>query len=159
MSIQIRRMSAGDIDAVVALEQQIPEAPPWRRADYEQCLSTETVALLTRAAFIAESEAGLLGFIVVKLIAGVVELESIVVAASASEQGIGRELLQTALAWAQERGANRLELEVRASNHRAISFYERAGLRCEGVRPGYYQSPVEDALLMSMDLQNGGKLL
>jgi [ribosomal protein S18]-alanine N-acetyltransferase len=158
MSRLIRRMIATDMDAVLSLEQQTPEAPHWKREDYEDCLSPEA-ASLQRAAFVAESQNGVLGFSVAKLIAGVAELETVVVALSVRQQGIGEALLQAAVSWAQEQGATRFELEVRSSNHRAIRLYERSGMRREGLRPGYYQSPVEDALLMGMTLPGGGKLI
>ena len=152
-------MAASDIDAVLALEQQIPEAPHWRREDYEQSLITDPKAALKRAAFVAESGPAILGFSGARLVAGIAELESIAVAPGARGQGIGKALLQAVLTWAAELEAVRLELEVRASNHRAIMVYERCGLRREGLRPGYYQSPSEDAVLMSLELPASGKLL
>jgi ribosomal-protein-alanine N-acetyltransferase len=60
--------------------------------------------------------------------------------------------------WAQSMGGIRLELEVRASNTRAIRFYERFGMRREGLRRGYYHSPGEDAVLMGMPLIPSGKI-
>jgi len=43
-------------------------------------------------------------------------------------------------------------LEVRYSNERAFSFYQRVGFRGVGRRPGYYREPVEDAVLLRLDL-------
>ena len=39
-------------------------------------------------------------------------------------------------------------LEVRAGNSPAISLYESLGFRTEGIRPGFYAKPREDALIM-----------
>jgi len=39
-------------------------------------------------------------------------------------------------------------LEVRLSNTPAIRLYESLGFKGEGVRPGFYERPVEDALIM-----------
>lgn len=50
-------------------------------------------------------------------------------------QGLGREITRLVLAWAfGALGAHRVELEVLASNHRAIACYLTCGFRREGVR-------------------------
>ncbi|HEX7977940.1 MAG TPA: GNAT family N-acetyltransferase [Gemmatimonadaceae bacterium] len=48
--------------------------------------------------------------------------------------GVGRRLAEAAIAAAKERGAERIELEVFASNTRAIALYERLGFVREGVK-------------------------
>jgi ribosomal-protein-alanine N-acetyltransferase len=45
-----------------------------------------------------------------------------------------------------------LVLEVRASNHPALTLYRRLEFVEIGRRTGYYQNPAEDALLMRLDL-------
>jgi ribosomal-protein-alanine N-acetyltransferase len=149
----IRRMTAGDIQAVQKLEQQIPEAPHWTLSDYERCIGMNSSESLQRAGFIAETEGQLLGFSVGKLVTEIGELESIAVASEARGQGIGQALLQAVADWAQTTGAVRIELEVRASNVRAIKFYERSGFYRESLRPAYYQAPEEDAVLMGKPLK------
>lgn len=152
MSWAIRRMIAGDIDAVFALAEKIPEAPCWSREDYVRCVAGDDSGSLRRAGFIVEADGQLRGFSVGKLVAGVCELESIAVDSEARGQGIGRGLFEAVTAWARANGSSRIELEVRGSNTRAIKLYEHAGLRREGLRPAYYQSPEEDAVLMGKDL-------
>lgn len=158
MSWIIRRIAANDIDRVLALEETISEAPHWNRAAYERCAMLDESSPLQRAGFVAEAEGRLLGFSVGKLVTGVCELESIAVSEENRGQGIGRTLFEALADWALTRGAVRVELEVRASNIRAIKLYEQVGLRREGLRPAYYQSPAEDAVLMGMSLAHGGKL-
>ena len=158
MSWIVRRMSAGDVDAVLALAEQIPEVQRWNREEYERCVALDESGPLWRAGFIAEAERCLVGFSVGKLVAGVCELESIAVSPENRAHGIGRALFDVVANWAQAHGANRVELEVRASNIRAIKLYEQAGLHREGLRRGYYQSPEEDAVLMGKVLVPGGKL-
>jgi [ribosomal protein S18]-alanine N-acetyltransferase len=158
MTWAIHRMRAGDIDAVLALAAEIPEAPRWAGDQYERCVALEASPTPQRAAFIAEAGGRLLGFSVGKLVAGICELESIAVEKSARGQGVGRALLAALMDWAEGGGATRIELEVRASNATATKLYEQAGLRREGLRPAYYQSPEEDAVLMGRPLEGGGKL-
>ena len=49
-------------------------------------------------------------------------------------RGVGRRLAEAAIAAAKEQGAERIELEVFASNTRAIALYEKLGFVLEGVK-------------------------
>jgi ribosomal-protein-alanine N-acetyltransferase len=154
----IRRMAISDIEAVLELEQQISKAPHWSFSDYERCTTVDNSAPLKRMGFIAGTEGRLAGFSVGKLVAGVCELETVAVIPEARGRGIGRALLDAVADWAQAEGAARIELEVRASNNRAIKLYEQAGFQRESLRAAYYQAPEEDAVLMGKVLIPSGKL-
>ena len=62
--------------------------------------------------------------------------------------GLGRRVLETMLEEAERRGLTEISLEVRASNHAAISLYEQAGFSVVGRRRSFYKQPTEDALVM-----------
>jgi ribosomal protein S18 acetylase RimI-like enzyme len=64
-------------------------------------------------------------------------------------QGIGRSLLEAALAFCRQSGIHTLHLEVRTGNAKAISLYKKCGFVHTGKRPGYYQDNGEDALLFT----------
>ncbi len=49
-------------------------------------------------------------------------------------RGVGRRLAEAAIAAAKAQGAERIELEVFASNTRAIALYEKLGFLREGVK-------------------------
>ena len=55
------------------------------------------------------------------------EILGLVVAANARGVGIGRALVERALAWAREHGCTRLRVRSRAERERAHRFYEREG--------------------------------
>ena len=69
------------------------------------------------------------------------------------ERGLGRRLMEAALAKGWESGMERIELEVFASNPRAIALYEKLGFVTEGVKrrarklDGRYDDNVQMALL------------
>ena len=46
----------------------------------------------------------------------------------------------------------RITLEVRKSNTAAIALYEKYGFLSLGIRPGYYERPREDAVIMTLEL-------
>lgn len=68
-------------------------------------------------------------------------------------RGVGRRLAEASIAAARERGAERIELEVFASNSHALALYEKLGFAREGVRKrarkldGEYDDVVIMALL------------
>ena len=45
-------------------------------------------------------------------------------------------------------GIKEFTLEVRVSNEAAIRVYEKLGFVSEGIRPKFYEDPVEDAMIM-----------
>jgi RimJ/RimL family protein N-acetyltransferase len=68
-------------------------------------------------------------------------------------QGLGREITGLAVSWAfGVLGAHRIELEVLASNSRAINCYLACGFRQEGIRreAGLYPDGWKDFLLMGL---------
>jgi ribosomal protein S18 acetylase RimI-like enzyme len=56
-------------------------------------------------------------------------IEEIAVAEDYRGQGIGRQLMERAAAWAVERGLGTIELDVWEANRAAIRFYERLGYK------------------------------
>ena len=78
----------------------------------------------------------------------------LMIAASHRRRGIGRALLEQALAWARDAGVRKLELHVFPWNEPAIALYEGFGFEREGLRRGHYRRDGEyvDAILMAYRL-------
>lgn len=64
------------------------------------------------------------------------------------KQGIGRRMLTLLMKQGERMGITDYTLEVRAGNEPAIRLYEALGFKGEGIRPGFYEKPKEDALIM-----------
>jgi ribosomal-protein-alanine N-acetyltransferase len=140
-------MAAADVGAVVALANELKDAPHWPSAAYLAALEPD--AQPQRIVLVAEgAQARIVGFIVAVLVPPEAELEPIVVSAGAQRGGIGRLLLTCLLQRLQSNQVHQLDLEVRASNQAARSFYRANGFAQVGLRPRYYANPVEDAVLM-----------
>jgi ribosomal protein S18 acetylase RimI-like enzyme len=156
-------MQRGDLGDVLALTRSVPEAPWWSEAHVEEILATEADgATRFRRAWVATqtSNQGVHGFIVLHALRLPgppaeleCEIESIVVHPDFRERGVGKQLLETALAWGREHHASILSLEVRSRNVLAIRLYLRSGFVATGTRPGYYDSPLDDALQMELRLK------
>ncbi|MFA9453221.1 MAG: ribosomal protein S18-alanine N-acetyltransferase [Candidatus Aminicenantaceae bacterium] len=62
--------------------------------------------------------------------------------------GVGESVMEETLNIIRTMGALHVVLEVRPSNTPAISLYQKFGFTPLGMRPGYYQNPPEDAMVM-----------
>jgi ribosomal-protein-alanine N-acetyltransferase len=67
-------------------------------------------------------------------------------------RGVGEALCRAVLDWCRGEGAEEAELEVRAGSLGARRLYERLGFVEVGRRPGYYENPAEDAVLMRVEV-------
>jgi ribosomal-protein-alanine N-acetyltransferase len=141
-------MVAGDIPGVVEIEAGLPSAPHWSATAYESAIAPDGGVL--RFALVAEAEGELVGFLVASLVGAEAELEAIAVAQIAQRQGVAKMLLAAVLDNLRANGAGEVVLEVRASNHPALSLYKWAGFSEFGRRRNYYRDPVEDALILRM---------
>jgi ribosomal-protein-alanine N-acetyltransferase len=159
---RIRTGGAADLAGVVMMERGIAEAPHWTKAEYEAIVNAEGSdgsidSGARRCLMIAEAEERrLLGFAVGKVVGSglewVGEIESVAVDGAARRRGMGRSLCEAVIAWCRRQGARAVELEVRAGSVGAIALYGRLGFVSVGKRKGYYWEPVEDALLMKLEL-------
>jgi ribosomal-protein-alanine N-acetyltransferase len=90
---------------------------------------------------------GVMGFVVVKDNIDCWEILQIVIDQPYQRHGHALKLLNFVIAKARLKQIQKLILEVRASNHAAISLYEKIGFTRVGIRKKYY-SDGEDAVLM-----------
>lgn len=174
MSPVIRRATKADVSSVVMLAATSSTAAHWTNEVYDSYCSVALrenglqkaifIAGLSTAASTRPGEFSVVGFAAFIAIdtADECELENMVVAESWRRQGIGARLLNAGLLWCRawcpsavavrqaQIGADSagVRLEVRASNHAAIEFYEQAGFAVVGHRTAYYSQPEEDAILM-----------
>ncbi|HEX3966922.1 MAG TPA: GNAT family N-acetyltransferase [Edaphobacter sp.] len=155
---RIRVGRAADLTDVLEMERSIPEAPHWREAEYAAVIAADRSAngAVRRCLMVADTGSDLLGFAVGKVVCvapnGVGELESVAVDPDARRRGVGRALCEAVVDWAKRLGAGMIELEVRATSDAAITLYEGLGFVFSGRRKGYYRTPIEDALLMKLEL-------
>jgi len=143
-SIKIRDATRADIPAMLELEQHAATAAHWTMADYERIFSETSVR---RVALVLEQKEKVAGFVVARVVGEEWELENIAIAGPARRHGLGTRLVGELLDLARHQGAAAIFLEVRESNHAARSLYEKWAFVESGRRAGYYESPVEDAVL------------
>ena len=140
--ILLRELTAADVDAVSKIESET-FSMPWSAEDFLEMVEADYAYY-----FVAECEGEIAGCCGIRNIAGEGEITNVVVAAKHRRKGIGRMLMEYMLNRAKEVGIGDCTLEVRISNLPAISLYESLGFKGEGIRPGFYEKPAEDALIM-----------
>jgi ribosomal-protein-alanine N-acetyltransferase len=130
----IRRGGADDLDAVAAIQQASPGAARWNVADY-----------LERGFLVALEGDRIVGFLVARtLAADEREILNLAVAPGFRRKGVARALLDSAL----QGFPGGVFLEVRESNRVAQEFYKSLGFKELSKRRGYYDSPLETAIVM-----------
>jgi [ribosomal protein S18]-alanine N-acetyltransferase len=146
--VTIRPAVPDDLDAVVAIERQSFTDPPWSRASFTALVDSP------RAFFSVACAAGtVVGYVVAWVVGDEAEVANLAVAPEWRGRGVGAVLLDAALTEARQGGAHVAHLEVRDSNKAARALYGSRGFTPVGRRRRYYQSPVEDAVLLRCDLR------
>ncbi|NIR42516.1 MAG: ribosomal protein S18-alanine N-acetyltransferase [Gemmatimonadetes bacterium] len=143
---EIRRMDEADLDAVLRIERA-SFSTPWSRNSFLNLLRRSDTDL-----WVAEIDGAVVGHAVLWYVGFEGELGNLAVAPDWRRHGLGSYLLDWALEGTRRRDIDTVFLEVRVSNRAAQDLYERRGFRRVGVRRRYYREPVEDALVMGIDL-------
>ena len=91
--------------------------------------------LATPGAFACHNEDG---FVLTRVAGGEAEILTLAVVPHARGRGLGRALLDKAIAQAEAQGAEALFLEVGADNPHALALYAGLGFGKVGMRKGYY---------------------
>jgi len=139
----LRDMVEADLDAVVAIEQQV-HVHPWSRGNFGDALRSGYLCK------VLDRDGVILGYAVMMLAVDEAELLDIAIAVAHQRQGWGRKLLGEMLVLAKQHEMRRVVLEVRALNVAAIALYNEFGFTDIGLRRDYYaaENGREDAILM-----------
>lgn len=143
----MRRFAPEDVDAVAAIESEAFTSP-WSRQTFLDLVDRPNLELLV----LEHAAEGVIGYAVLWCIMDQGELANVAVTPKHRGRGLGVFLLSRVLEIARERGIETVFLEVRVSNRRAVTLYERLGFTDVGVRRGYYERPKEDARIMKVVL-------
>lgn len=94
----------------------------------------------------------LAGYIVGRMGADELHINNVAVREAYRRRGVGRVLLRRILEEGKRCGVPRAFLELRAGNSAALALYEECGFQVTARRNRYYSDPVEDALVMIIQL-------
>jgi [ribosomal protein S18]-alanine N-acetyltransferase len=148
----LRRMTPGDLDAVLELERSLFAEEAWSRQMLQGELAEQP---RSRYYLIADENGATTGYAGLMVAGAQADVLTLAVAADRWGQGTGSALLEALLAEAARRKCTEVFLEVRTDNVRAQALYRRYGFSQIGIRKGYYQPSGTDALVMRRDLGDG----
>ena len=155
MGVNVRLMLESDIPQVIAIENCWDYLSKWGKEGYVKVLQNSyiyysLVAETRRHSKLPSSVSGtkIIGLAVLAFLFDHGDLCNLVVSPKYLGKGIGQELLSKCLEIAKQGNLNRILLEVRHSNHRAVRFYQRNDFRITANRKNYYSHPSEDAWVM-----------
>jgi [ribosomal protein S18]-alanine N-acetyltransferase len=144
--LSVRPIETRDLPFVMAIQSACPEIAQWTTRDYANVVQG------TMAGWVAEEQSEVAGFIVARRVASELEILNFAVRPDSRHRGIGASLLSETLMWGATFSAEKVFLEVRASNLAALRFYEHNKFEVTGRRPRYYSAPIEDALVLAAPL-------
>lgn len=133
------------LDACAAIAAAAPD--PWSRDALARAMDDEN-----HPCFVALAGDEPLGFACFLALGDTADLQLIAVREDARRQGAAEALLRHCLPQLAARGAARVLLELRQSNAAALGLYRKLGFEELAKRPGLYQNPAEDGILMGKDL-------
>lgn len=140
--IVTRKMSAADLKAVQAIEQESFH-DSWAVESWLAELNSSLANYI-----VLEQDGIIKGFAGFWLIAGEAQVTRVAVAKDERGKGLGKILTEALIAAAWQENAEAVTLEVRKSNIAAQTVYEQTGFTVSGVRPNYYVDNKEDAIIM-----------
>ncbi len=144
-ALAIRAVDAGDAEAIAGLNGELGYPSSIGQVDDRL---TALARSASDAAFVAERDGRVVGWVHVALKPSLVDLPSaqvmgLVVGEGQRGGGIGRQLLLRAEAWAAERGMRRMLVASRTTRERAHRFYEREGYAVLK-RSYFFEKPLAD---------------
>lgn len=142
MEIQIRELRDEDIEELSRIEAE-SFSMPWSANDFRDLLARDYCMYLV--ALLDGRPVGCCGL---TNICHEGNIDNVVVAAEHRNRGIASAMLRELIAEGEAAGIEAFTLEVRVSNEAAIHLYQNLGFVSEGIRPRFYEKPVEDAMIM-----------
>lgn len=140
--INIRELRHDDVEEIGKIEAAC-FSMPWSVKALSDVVDDENSLYL-----VAEADGVLAGLAGATNAAGEGNVNNVAVAEPFRGKGIATALMQELLRRGAERGMEAFTLEVRVSNAPAVHLYEKLGFVSEGIRPGFYEKPTEDAYIM-----------
>ncbi len=145
----IRRMEERDLPEVLAIER-VSFPNPWHESTFRGEIQNKSISFPW--VMVREPGDQVVGYIIFWKVGEEVQVNNIAIHPDFRRRGLGESLLREVISWVKKEGAQFITLEVRPSNLAARALYQKLGFRTIGLRRFYYSNPVEDALVMILDL-------
>lgn len=139
----VREAKKEELEVIAALEAQ-NFSDAWSLRALEETYGQKQASIL-----VALTKLGVAGYCIVYTVLDETEIARIATDQAQRRMGVGSALIQYLIEKARRTMGSRILLDVRESNLPARAFYETQGFLEDGIRRNYYDTPREDAVLMS----------
>ena len=144
--MQIVKMGSKHLPGVAELER-LCFSEPWSQKSLELLLRDGAIG------FVALEGDSVVAYVGMTHVLDEGQITNIATHPSTRRRGFGEQIVRALCDFARERGLGEIFLEVRASNSGAIALYTKLGFERVGERRGFYRAPLEDAVIMKINLQ------
>ena len=124
---------------------------PWEDKHFYHTLEAVNSVIFT-ASIDENEEEKIVGLLIASVALTEVDIYMVVVDEAYKQKRIAYQLFEHLIADCREREVENIFLEVRVSNLPAIGLYETLGFDKIGTRKAYYSDPIEDAIVMQLEL-------
>lgn len=142
-------MEEKDLPSVLAIER-VSFPNPWPESTFRGEIQNRSISFPW--VIVHEPDHQIVGYVIFWKIGEEVQINNIAIHPDFRRQGLGEWLLRQVISKVKRDGAQYITLEVRQSNLAAQALYRKLGFKPIGLRRFYYSNPVEDALVMMLDL-------
>lgn len=143
----VRDARPDDIDAIARLEEACFSSP-WSADLLSRQLTGPGKVFLA-----ADCDGSLAGYMGLNYVLDEGYITNVCTAPEARRRGVATALISGMISRADALGLSFMTLEARVSNAPARKLYSGLGFVEVGIRPGYYEKPAEDAVLMTLYLK------
>lgn len=143
----IREMLVSDIPHIMNMEKELFTLP-WTKDMFLQEIHTQHAYVLLK-----EDDNLLIGYVCGWLMLDEFNITNLAVRAEFQKMGLGEMLVKFIIGKLLLQKCFQFLLEVRESNMPAIKLYAKFGFEIIGKRKKYYNHPLEDALVMQLDMR------
>ncbi len=143
--LHIRELEKKDASVLSGIEREVFGKNAWTENDF-----IETLAMDYAYYLVAEEVPGgrIVGACGYRDMCGEADITNVCVIPEERRKGIAERLLRSLMEYGYSNSVKDFTLEVRSGNTAAIKLYEKLGFQSEGKRPGFYEDPKDDAIIM-----------
>lgn len=147
MTLKISKMEDRHTAEIAQIEREC-FSEPWQEEQLREELDNDCAVF-----FVAEADGKTMGYIGCHVVLDEGYITNVAVGKHYRGFGIGYALVSKITVYAKENQLSFVTLEARESNRSAISLYKKSGYKVVGKRRSFYTLPIEDAVLMTLDLK------
>ncbi len=144
LKVSIFPLTFNDIFKAVSIEKQCFSSEAWSKEAFKDALNNKLNYFIC-----AKIENEVIGFAGMCFVLDEGYVYNIAVDKEFRGSGVATQMLKHLLTYAKSLNLKFVSLEVRNSNAAARSLYKKCGFKECGLRKGFYDSPKEDALIMT----------